>query len=122
MKLIEASRLDSIADYAIREVAMPVPGPQEVLIEVLACGVGYVDSLVSLGRYQVKPALPANLSLLKGAALVGVGVRQFLLLEADKAAGELAELLPAAPARGAALQAGTVPARWRWSAWRCQRR
>jgi hypothetical protein len=39
------------------------------------------------------PALPANLSLLKGAALVGVDVRQFLLLEAKKAAGELAELL-----------------------------
>ena len=30
---------------------------------------------------------------MKGAALIGVDVRQFLLLEADKAAGELAELL-----------------------------
>jgi NADPH2:quinone reductase len=29
-----------------------------VRIKVAACGVGYVDALVSLGRYQVKPALP----------------------------------------------------------------
>ena len=40
MKLIEASRLDSIADYAIREVEIPVPGPREVLVQVVACGVG----------------------------------------------------------------------------------
>ena len=27
-------------------------------IKVAACGVGYVDALVALGRYQVKPPLP----------------------------------------------------------------
>jgi len=32
------------------------------------------------------PALPVNLSLMKGAALIGVDVRQFLLFEAAKAA------------------------------------
>jgi NADPH2:quinone reductase len=39
------------------------------------------------------PSLPANLPLLKGAALVGVDVRQFFLFEAELAAAHLSELL-----------------------------
>lgn len=58
MKLVQADRLDSIADYRLFEAEVPRPGPGEVLIKVAACGVGYVDALVSLGRYQVKPPLP----------------------------------------------------------------
>jgi NADPH2:quinone reductase len=58
MKIVEARTLESIADYAMREVPMPVPEANQVLIGVHACGVGYVDALVSLGRYQVKPSLP----------------------------------------------------------------
>lgn len=58
MKAIVADSLESIADYQLREVDPPVAGAGQVLIEVAACGVGYVDSLVALGRYQVKPPLP----------------------------------------------------------------
>ncbi len=38
------------------------------------------------------PALPANLSLMKGAALVGVDERQFMQFEPDAAATHLAQL------------------------------
>jgi NADPH2:quinone reductase len=58
MKLVQAARLDSIADYRLTESDVPRPGASEVLVKVAACGVGYVDSLVALGRYQVKPPLP----------------------------------------------------------------
>lgn len=58
MRKVEAATLDSIADYQIVETSAPEPGPGEVLLEVAACGVGYVDALVALGRYQVKPPLP----------------------------------------------------------------
>jgi len=58
MKTVQADSLDSIADYTIRHADTPVPAPGEVVIEVVACGVGYVDALVALGRYQVKPTLP----------------------------------------------------------------
>jgi len=58
MKFVQASILDSIADYRLLEGDTPKPGPGEVLIKVAACGVGYVDALVALGRYQVKPPLP----------------------------------------------------------------
>ena len=39
------------------------------------------------------PKLPINLTLMKGAALVGVDVRQFLMFESERAQGHLAELL-----------------------------
>ena len=39
------------------------------------------------------PALPVNLSLMKGAALVGVDVRQFLQFEGAKAGAHMKELL-----------------------------
>jgi len=38
------------------------------------------------------PALPVNLSLMKGAALVGVDERQFMQFEPDHAASHLAHL------------------------------
>ena len=58
MRVIQSDRLDSLDHYA--EVENPVPNPAagEVLIRVAACGVGFVDALVALNRYQVKPPLP----------------------------------------------------------------
>lgn len=58
MKAIQASDLSSIDSYKLAELPVPLPGPGEVRIRVAACGVGYVDALVALGRYQVKPPLP----------------------------------------------------------------
>jgi NADPH2:quinone reductase len=58
MKAIRASSLSSIDDYDEVEIAVPEPSPGEVRIRIAACGVGYVDALVALGRYQVKPPLP----------------------------------------------------------------
>jgi NADPH2:quinone reductase len=58
MQAVQASDLDSIDSYRRVELPVPQPGPGEVRIRVAACGVGYVDALVALGRYQVKPTLP----------------------------------------------------------------
>ncbi|WP_426163884.1 NADPH:quinone oxidoreductase family protein [Sandarakinorhabdus sp. DWP1-3-1] len=58
MRAIIATKLDSLADYAVVEVPVPQPGPGQVRIRVAAVGIGYVDALVALGRYQVKPPLP----------------------------------------------------------------
>lgn len=58
MRYVQAQTLNSIDDYALLEGETPAPGDGEVLIRVAACGVGYVDALVALGRYQVKPPLP----------------------------------------------------------------
>jgi NADPH2:quinone reductase len=58
MKAIQADKIDSLADYAEVETNAPSPGPGQVRIKTAAVGVGYVDALVALGRYQVKPAAP----------------------------------------------------------------
>ena len=58
MKAIRAASVASLEEYAEVELPVPEPSPSEVRIKVAACGVGYVDALVALGRYQVKPPLP----------------------------------------------------------------
>ncbi len=58
MKAIQTADLSSIDNYAPVDLPMPQPGEGEVRIKVAACGVGFVDALVALGRYQVKPPLP----------------------------------------------------------------
>jgi len=58
MRFVQGEALSSTSDYRLMEGKAPDPGPGEVLVRVAACGVGYVDALVALGRYQVKPPLP----------------------------------------------------------------
>ncbi len=58
MRAIQSDRLNSLDHYAEVENPAPTPGAGEVLVRVAACGVGFVDALVALGRYQVKPPLP----------------------------------------------------------------
>jgi NADPH2:quinone reductase len=58
MKAVQTADLSSIDNYALADLPVPQPGQGEVRIKVAACGVGFVDSLVALGRYQVKPPLP----------------------------------------------------------------
>jgi len=58
MKAIQADQIESLADYADIEIADPAPRAGQVRIRVAAVGVGYVDALVALGRYQVKPPVP----------------------------------------------------------------
>lgn len=58
MKAIQADRIDSLEAYAEVETAIPEPRAGQVRVRVAAVGVGYVDALVALGRYQVKPPTP----------------------------------------------------------------
>lgn len=79
MKKVEAQTLDSIADYKLIDAPVPGAGPGEVVIKIAACGVGYVDALVSLGRYQVKPPVPHTPGQEVGGWIAGIGegVRDF---------------------------------------------
>lgn len=58
MTAVQTADLSSIDNYALVDLPAPQPGKGEVRIKVAACGVGFVDALVALGRYQVKPSLP----------------------------------------------------------------
>ena len=58
MKRVESHDLDSISNYKMVDAPDPVPSAGEVLIRVASCGIGYVDALESLGKYQVRPPIP----------------------------------------------------------------
>ncbi len=58
MRAVRAENLDSLDSSEWVELDEPTPGPHAVVIAVAACGLGYVDALVALGRYQVKPPVP----------------------------------------------------------------
>jgi NADPH2:quinone reductase len=46
-------------DHLVIEDRQPLtPGPDEVVIDVHAAGVNYVDGLICQGRYQIKPPTP----------------------------------------------------------------
>ena len=58
MKAIVVEELGAIGNGRLVEVADPVPGPGQVLIEVHAVPVNYVDIVTITGKYQFKPKLP----------------------------------------------------------------
>jgi NADPH2:quinone reductase len=53
---------------AVAEIARPTPKPGEVLVEVHAAGVNFLDTLIIEGKYQEKPALPFS----PGAEVAGI--------------------------------------------------
>ncbi|HET9067482.1 MAG TPA: NADPH:quinone oxidoreductase family protein [Amaricoccus sp.] len=63
-------------DLAMAEVALPAPGPGEVLLRVHACGLNFADTLMLAGRYQEKPALPfaPGIEVCGTVAALGPGV------------------------------------------------
>lgn len=58
MKAVRVTSFGPFAEAAFTEVADPVPGAGEVLIDVAAAEANYPDILVIEGRYQVRPPLP----------------------------------------------------------------
>lgn len=42
----------------IKDVPVPVPGPGEILVKVMACGVCHTDLHAAEGDWPVKPSLP----------------------------------------------------------------
>ena len=57
----------------VGDVPEPVPGADEVLIRVRACGVNFADALIVQGRYQEKPSLPFTPGLEVAGEIVTMG-------------------------------------------------
>lgn len=58
MRAIRISSLDGPAAVELVEVAEPEAAPGDIVIDVKAVGVSFVDALMTRGRYQVRPELP----------------------------------------------------------------
>ena len=58
---------------AVEDVPEPVPGADDVLIRVRACGVNFADALIVQGKYQEKPPLPFTPGLEVAGEVVAMG-------------------------------------------------
>ena len=106
MRAVRTDSLDSVADYRLIDLPKPQPGANEVRIKVAACGVGYVDALIALGRYQVKPALPhipgsevAGVVDAVGGEVVGLAVGDRVMAQVGAGFAQFAIARPGAVVR-----------------------
>jgi len=58
MKAALCTSLDGYESLQIIDIEKPVPAADEVLIRVHASALNFADSLITKGKYQVKPPLP----------------------------------------------------------------
>jgi NADPH2:quinone reductase len=84
MKTVRADSLASLSEYRLAEVEPPTPGADDAVIRVAACGLGYVDALVALGRYQVKPPVPFTPGQEVGGVVTAVGANVAHLAVGDR--------------------------------------
>ncbi|MCC6919760.1 MAG: NADPH:quinone oxidoreductase family protein [Alphaproteobacteria bacterium] len=68
MRAVLVEKFGSLDDIRLGETAKPPVKPGHVLVAVKAVGIGFVDVLGALGRYQVKQELP----FVPGGELAGV--------------------------------------------------
>jgi NADPH2:quinone reductase len=68
VRVAVCQELGPLDRVVIEERPSPLPGPGQVLVDVKATGVNYVDGLLCQGRYQMKPATP----YVPGGELAGV--------------------------------------------------
>ncbi len=63
----------------LTEVAAPVPGPGEILLDVVATSANFADTIMVAGKYQTKPDFPfaPGLEAAGRVAKVGAGVEGF---------------------------------------------
>ena len=58
MRAVLCDRFEGIGALRIGETAEPAPADDEVLIDVHAASVSYMDYLMASGGYQLRPTLP----------------------------------------------------------------
>ncbi len=68
MRAVRCNAFGAPESLVVEDIASPVPGAGEVLIDVKAAGVNFPDSLIIQNKYQVKPPLPFT----PGGELAGI--------------------------------------------------
>jgi NADPH2:quinone reductase len=76
-----------VTGLSLVEEADPAPGPDEVLVEVHACGVSFVDGLIVRGEYQIRPELPFTPGSIVAGRVAAVGWAVHDLRIDDRVAG-----------------------------------
>jgi NADPH2:quinone reductase len=73
MRAILCTAFEGIKSLSMGEISEPRPKPDEVLIDVHAASVSYMDYLMISGRYQMRPSLPYVPGTDAAGVIVAVG-------------------------------------------------
>ncbi len=74
MRAVQVTTTSGPSGIEIRDVVEPVPGPDDVLVEVHRVGISFPDLLLSKGEYQLKPEPPFTLGVdFAGTVISGPG-------------------------------------------------
>ncbi len=92
----------------VEDIAPPVPGPGELLVRVMAAGVGPWDALIREGRSKVSPPPPLTLGSDISGVVEKVGVDAGNFREADAVYGVTNPLFCGAQAEYAVVSAAMV--------------
>lgn len=83
MKALQVHGFDGPDQWRLEHIQEPLPGPTDVLVQVEATAISYVDLLLARGGYQVRPTLPltpgtefSGTVLALGSAVVGLAIGQ----------------------------------------------
>jgi NADPH2:quinone reductase len=68
MRAVVCPALGPLGTLVVEERQAPVPGEGQVVVDVQAAGVNFVDGLMCQGRYQIKPTTP----FVPGSEIAGV--------------------------------------------------
>ena len=101
MKAIVCETFDHPKQLMVQEVAAPNLGENDVLIDIAATGLGYVDALMVSGLYQIKPNLPFIPGSEIAGTVVGTGSAVKSLKPGDR--------VLAMPSRGGLAEQVAVP-------------
>lgn len=58
---------------SLQDVPVPAPGPDEVLLDIAACGLNFADLLMAKGTYQDTPAPPFTLGMEVCGTVIATG-------------------------------------------------
>ncbi len=73
MRAVQVVQPTGPADVRVVEVDEPVPGPDDVLVEVHSVGISFPDLLLSKGEYQLRPEPPFTLGVDVAGTVVSGG-------------------------------------------------
>jgi NADPH:quinone reductase len=94
MRAVQVITPTGPSDLEVRDVAEPVPGPDDVLVEIHRVGVSFPDLLLSKGEYQLKPEPPFTLGVdFAGTVVSGPGFEPGQRVAGVNAYGAAAELV-----------------------------
>lgn len=71
MRALVLEQIDSLP--AIIDIAPPSPGPDEVVVDIAACGLNFADLLMLRGQYQERPPLPFVMGMELSGTIAAVG-------------------------------------------------